>query len=295
MTQAPDVVVVGSANLDLVARVSRLPRPGETVSGRDYAEVPGGKGANQAVAAARAGAHVAFVGAVGDDHAGALLRDTLAAEGIDVSGLRRVELPTGRALIGVSDMAENSIIVVPGANSLVDEGVVESACDLLQGCRVVLCQLEIPLAGIARAFELAVGARRVLNPAPAPELALPQELLVLVDLLVPNEHEIALLGGVESVAGSVGSIVVTEGAQGAAYYTPEGPRRVEPYVVTPVDTTAAGDAFCGTLAARLALGDPIDRALAAGAAAGALATTRPGAIPSLPCWDEIERVVSAGT
>lgn len=289
-----DVVVVGSANLDLVARTARLPRPGETVVGHGYTEVPGGKGANQAVAAARAGARVAFVGAVGDDHAGQLLLDVLTGEGVDVTHLKRVDGPTGRALIGVSDDAENSIIVVPGANSAVDASLVEDAASLLQSASVLLCQLEIPVDAVTRAFELAATATRILNPAPAPERALPDALLAGIDLLVPNEHELALLGGVDALlVRGVSRLVVTEGARGSTLHTSDGHLRVPPHPVVPVDTTGAGDAFCGTLAARVALGDELKRALGAATTAGALATTRPGAIPSLPRWSEIAAALSA--
>lgn len=289
------LVVVGSANLDLIATAQRLPSPGETVTGSGYFEAPGGKGVNQAVAAARAGARVAFVGAVGDDHAGDVLRDVLAAEGIDIGGLATVSAPTGRALIGVSDDGENSIIVVPGANAHVTADHVARHRETIAAARVVLCQLEIPLESVIASFAMAAeGAHRILNPAPA--ASLPDELSLLLTMVIPNEHEVALLGGEDALrAQGVDHVVVTEGARGARHVHAAGVSRVEPHPVSPVDTVGAGDAFCGTVAARLSLGDDVARALRAGAVAGALATTARGAVPSLPRWDDVAAVLSAGS
>ena len=276
-----DVVVVGSLNLDLVARTGRLPRPGETVSGRHFDEIPGGKGLNQAVAAARAGASVAMVGAVGNDAAGRVLRDVMRSDGIDGSGLSVVEgTPTGRALIAVDDSAENSIVVVPGANAHV-------VLDTLPDATVVLAQLEIDPEVVTAAFRIARsrGATTVLDPAPADRL--PDELIALCDILVPNEHELEVLGGVQHLAGlGVGTLVVTRGAAGADLVEPGSDVvHIAPFAVVPVDTTGAGDAFCGGLAARLARGDALSDALAFAAANGALAATAPGAVPSLPTAD----------
>lgn len=287
-----DVVVVGSANLDLVARTLRLPGPGETVLGSDFAEHPGGKGLNQAVAAARAGASVAFVGAVGDDDAGRTLHSVAATEGIDVSGLSVADgVATGRAVITVDDSGENSIVVVPGANASAHVGDLPAAT-------VVLAQLEIPVATVIAAFAVArtAGSRTVLNPAPVPVGGLPDELLSLCDILVPNEHEVELLGGVdELLASGVAAVVVTQGAAGVT--VTEAPDAttwsVEAFEVDPVDTTGAGDAFCGALAARLAAGADLRPAVRYAAAGGALATTTAGAVPSLPHAADIERLLSA--
>jgi ribokinase len=284
-----DVCVVGSANLDLVARAPRIPNPGETVLGTSYAEHAGGKGLNQAVAASRAGARTAFVGAVGDDAAGAMLLGVLAAAGVDHRAIHTShEQPTGRALITVSDDAENSIVVVAGAN-----GTLEPP-DELPPAAVVLAQLEVPLAVVVRAFTLArrVGARTVLNPAPA--RALPDDLLALTDVLVPNEHELALLGGRDRLlTAGVRALVVTLGARGAELVASDGTARLQPsFPVVPVDTTGAGDAFCGALGARLAAGDDLDGAIRWAAAAGALATTVTGAVPSLPSADAIAALLS---
>ena len=193
-----DVVIVGSANLDLVARTPRLPKPGETVTGSNYFEFCGGKGANQAIAAARAGANTAFIGALGNDHAGETLRVAFKHDDVDISAVLFVSEPTGRALIGVSDDGENSIIVVPGANHAITIGDVERNTKIIASAKVLLCQLEVPLEVVQRAFELAgENSIRILNPAPAQSLS--KELLQLVDVITPNEHEMQLLGGSEAL------------------------------------------------------------------------------------------------
>ena len=276
-----DVVIVGSLNLDLVARTPRIPKPGETVQGTGYAELPGGKGLNQAVAAARAGAGVAMVGAVGDDVAGDTLRAVARRDGVDDRWITTVpETPTGRALIAVDDAAENSIVVVPGANAHVE-------LSELPPSTVVLAQLEIDPDLVASAFRLARarGATTVLNPAPAERVT--PEVLALADVVVPNQHELEVLGGRDALAAAgVTTLVVTLGANGADLFDAADPsappRHIDAFPVEPVDTTGAGDAFCGGLAARLAAGDALAEALVFAAANGALATTRPGAVPSLP-------------
>ena len=285
-----DVVVVGSANMDLVARVVRLPHPGETVSAHDYFEACGGKGANQAIAAARAGARTAFIGAVGSDAAGDTLRATFVHDAVDVSLLATVREPTGRALIGVSDDAENLIIVVPGANHALSVDHIDAAAALLANAKVVLVQLEVRLAVVQRAVELAGhDTIVVLNPAPASEL--PDDVLRHVDVITPNEHEVALLGGAAAlVARGVANVVVTQGARGALLVTRDSETRIEPFAVTPVDTTGAGDAFCGVLSARLAVAGGLAElalALRAAAVGGALATQTAGAVPSLPAWSQV--------
>jgi ribokinase len=282
-----DVVVVGSANLDLVARAARLPAAGETVLGSDYAEHPGGKGLNQAVAAARSGASTAFVAALGDDDAGRALRHVISAAGIDDSTVATLGgVATGRAVIVVDDQAENQIVVVPGANAALERVTLPAA-------RVMLCQLEIPLAVVAAALAQAraAGVTTVLNPAPATEL--PHELLELCDVLVPNEHEVELLGGAERLIDrGVGAVVVTRGAAGIDVVTTSGVTHQPPFEVTPIDTTGAGDACCGAIAARLAAGDDLRAAVRFGAAAGALATTVRGAVPSLPDADAVRSLLS---
>ena len=275
-----DVAVVGSVNLDLVATTARLPDPGETVLGTAYAEHAGGKGLNQAVAAARSGATVAMVGAVGDDDAGTRLRRLAQDEGIDVTSIVVVNAPTGRALITVDADAENSIVVIAGANDLVVPGSVPVA-------RVVIAQLEVPVDAVIAAFRSAraTGARTILNPAPARPLA--DELVGLCDIVVPNEHELDLIGGVDMLLDrGVSWVVTTHGADGVTVAGRDDASRIDyrqgAFAVQPVDTTGAGDAFCGALAARLAAGDALDSAVRYAAAAGALATTIAGAVPSLP-------------
>lgn len=281
-----DVVVVGSLNLDLVVRAPRQPGGGETISGSDYSEYAGGKGLNQAVAAVRSGASVVLAGNVGDDEAGERLRSIVRSEGIDDTHLHTlVGVPTGRALITVDDHGENSIIIVAGANAG------PAPTDLPTG-RVVLAQLETTVAGVVDAFARArsVGSTTVLNPAPA--VVLPDELLDLCDVLVPNEHEVDLLGGREHVAARVGHLVVTLGARGADHVHAGATTHVDPFAVDPIDTTGAGDAFCGALASRIATGDPMDAALRYAAAAGALAATQAGAVPSQPFTADIRALLA---
>ena len=283
-----DVVVVGSANLDIVARTTRLPKPGETVIGSHFFEACGGKGVNQAIAASRAGANTAFVGAIGDDHAGETLRAALFNDGVDTSALQIVGAPTGRALIGVSNDGENSIIVVPGANHLLTSGGIDRNAQILLSAKVLLCQLEVPLEVVRRALEVTgPNTIRILNPAPAQILS--RELLQLVDVIIPNEHEIKLLGGASQLLQfGVKTIVVTQGARGAVLITSAGERQIPPLRVNPVDTTGAGDAFCGMLAACLSKGESMDFALKASVVAGALSTLVEGAVPSLPIWDKVK-------
>jgi ribokinase len=280
-----DVCVVGSANLDLVATTARHPRPGETVLGSAYAEHPGGKGLNQAVAASRSGANTAFVGALGTDDAAQRLRNVLAAEQIDATAVSTVEVPTGRALIIVDNLGENSIVVIAGANATVMDVNVPSAT-------VVLAQLEIPVDTVADAlvFARAAGSIVVLNPAPAAPL--PPELIAACDVIVPNQHELTLLGGATALlAAGCGTVVVTLGGAGAEIHTPSGVTRIPAFDVEVVDTTGAGDAFCGSLAARLAAGDEVGDAARWATAAGALATTIRGAVPAQPTSQAIRRLL----
>jgi ribokinase len=272
-----DVLVVGSANLDVVARAERHPSPGETLLGSELAEHPGGKGLNQAVAAARSGARVGFVGALGDDDAGRRLRSVLAAEGIIADHVVTVDAPTGRALIVVDSYGENTIVVVPGANALA------TVPPDVPAATITLAQLETPQAAVVAAFRAARAAGRttVLNPAPAASLS--EELLELSDVIVPNEHEAELLGGpAHLLAHGCRAVIVTRGGAGVDVHTAEGVSHVPPHQVEPVDTTGAGDAFCGSLCARLAAGDSLDAAVRWAAVAGALATTVAGAVPAQP-------------
>ncbi len=285
MSAGVDVLVVGSANLDLVATTRRLPRPGETVLGSAYAEHAGGKGLNQAVSAARSGAVTAFSGAVGRDGAGRRLRSILAAEHIDTSAVDDVDEATGRALIVVDEAGENSIVVIPGANALVGPRSLANA-------RVVLAQLEVPIATVEATMVAArrAGAITVLNPAPAQALA--STLVAACDIVVPNEHEVALLGGESTLlAAGCGAVVTTRGGSGVDIVTRDRRHHQPSFPVDVIDTTGAGDAFCGALAARLAVGDTLDHAVAWAAAAGALATTVMGAVPAQPRAAAIEALL----
>jgi ribokinase len=280
-----DVVVVGSANLDLVATLDHLPLPGETLLALDYAEHAGGKGLNQAVACARMGARTAFVGCVGRDDAGSYLRNVLEREGIDTSLLRTIESPSGRAFINVDHRGENAIVVVSGANAQVKPVELPEAA-------VVLLQLEIPLSTVAATLQAARNRNitTVLNPAPAQKLN--AELLTLVDVAVPNENEARMLGGKEQLLNlGVREVVTTLGERGAEVSSRSGVVAVPPFVVNPVDTVGAGDAFTGALCAMLAQGWTVQDAARVGAVAGALATTVRGAVPSLPTRLAVESAI----
>jgi len=275
-----DVVVVGSANLDLVATLDHLPKPGETIVALSYAEHAGGKGVNQAVACARMGARTAFVGCVGNDDAGLFLRGVLENEGIDTTMLRVVDMPTGRAFINVDSRGENEIVVVSGANTQV--GVAQNPL-VLPTSRVLLMQLEIPLTTVRNALQIARrnGALTVLNPAPFK--ALDAGVLSLVDVIVPNETESAACGGTQVLLDAgVKTVLTTLGERGAIINTHTSATSIAPHKVVAVDTVGAGDAFIGALSAELARGATISDAAAVGAVAGALATTVHGAVPSLP-------------
>jgi ribokinase len=297
-----EVVVVGSINMDLVVRADRLPDPGETVAGTGFATIPGGKGANQAVAAARLGARTAMIGCVGDDAFGAELRHALEADGIDCGAVRvAAGVPTGVALIEVDAAGRNRIVVVPGGNGRLSPDDVAAHEALLAGARAVVLQLEVPLATVASAAARAraLGKLVVLNPAPAQPL--PPELLASADWLVPNEFEAGLLSGVrvDSTATaaeaarrllSLGArnVLVTLGAAGVLSATAAEVKHHPARPVTPVDTTAAGDTFIGGLCAALVEGRSLDAAIAFAQAAAAISVTRPGAQTSIPRRDEVE-------
>ena len=295
------IVVLGSANLDLVVRQERLPRPGETMFGSDFSTVPGGKGLNQAVAAARVGGEVSFLGAVGRDAFGAQLRDCLTDDGIDTSGLATVDAPTGTAHIAVLDGGENAIVVVPGANAAITE-LDDSARRSIDSARYLVAQFERPLSLIAEAFVYAhgIGVTTVLTPAPV--TAVDPALLRIVDILVPNAQEARELAGVAdeteaalALSATVGLVVMTRGARGVLVAR-DGVivADVAARTVEAVDTTGAGDTFAGVLVARLADGDDLDAALAAATAAASISVTRPGASTSMPTWVEVEAVLASG-
>jgi ribokinase len=302
---AAGIVVLGSLNVDLVARVPALPRPGETARGGRLQTFTGGKGANQAVAAARLGWRVAMVGRVGRDAGGDALLGQLEGDGVDVAGVARDdEEPTGTALIMVDAAGENLIAVASGANGLVGAADVERALRAVGSDGLLVLQLEIPVA--AAALAIREGRRVLLNAAPAAELD--AGLLRRLEALVVNESEAAaLLGrpvpdaaaGLEAArdlhAAGARLAVVTMGAAGSALCDAGGPRRVDPFPVTAVDTTAAGDAFVGALAVGLAAGLPAPAAARLASAAGAAAASREGAQTSLPGTADLERLFGVRT
>jgi len=300
------ITVVGSLNMDLVARAPRIPEPGETIIGTGFRTAPGGKGANQAVAAARLGAQVSMVGRVGVDAFAGQLLDNIAAAGVDYTFVvQDSEAATGVALIVVDDAGQNSIVVASGANMRLVPADVDAAEAVISSADVLLLQLESPLETVTRAAELAHahGVRVILNPAPA--RSLPAALLSIVDVLVPNEGETALLTGLpvgsdaeaEAAAAAlrdigVGTVILTLGQRGAILASEKGTQLLPAFDVSPVDTTAAGDAFVGGFAVALAEGRTLAEAVRWGNAAGALATTKLGAQPSLPTRRALEEMLA---
>lgn len=289
------IIVLGSTNMDLVAFVAHAPKRGETVTGREFRTVPGGKGANQAVAAARAGGDVAMLGAVGDDTFGTELRHTLESACVDVDLLRTAEGPSGTAHVVVDDEGGNAIVVIPGANGTFT-GLAPGEEALIATGQTLLLQLELPLSAVLDGAEAARrhGVRTVLTPSPAQPL--PPELLAATDLLVPNEHEAATITGVADphaaaveLLRQVPEVVITLGSAGCLYAS----RDTEPFTVpapsvTAVDTTAAGDTFVGALAVALGEKKPIAQSLVWASAAAALSVQRPGASSSMPFRAEID-------
>lgn len=284
-----DVLVIGSANADLFVAAERRPAGGETVLGGDTTVLPGGKGANTAVAAAKLGADVALLGAIGDDAYGRILTDSLRDAGVHTDLLRTVERPTGIAYITVTPDGENSILVSPGANSALEPSAVEGA---LAGVKVMVASMEIPLPTVERAVATAAeaGARTLLNLSPAAEVS-PRTLAAL-DVLLVNEHEAAwLLGSGVDPAKLLDlgprSAVVTLGARGALVITEDGTGEIASPTVEAVDTTGAGDAFTGALAAALATGVTLETAARKAVRVAAISVTRRGAQPSYPSAAEL--------
>lgn len=299
----PEVIVVGSLSMDIVLGVPRLPQRGETIKGTNFATFPGGKGNNQALAAARAGANTAMIGKVGRDAYGDVLLDTLKRNNVDIRGMLQAEdQTTGIANIWVGASGENTIVIVPNANGALTESEVEAAYEKfdLHG-KVLLLQLEVELATTLAAARAArqKGARVILNPAPA--VTLPAELLQYVDIIVPNETEAELLCKIapdttdnalacaeKLIAKGPGTVILTLGERGALVYERDNkPFFVKALKVNVIDSTAAGDAFCGAFAMSLAQGDNLEKAARIGCIAGSLACTMAGAVPSLPSRAEI--------
>lgn len=299
----PRILVVGSSNTDMIARVPRIPRPGETILGGEFVTAAGGKGANQAVAAARAGGDVTFIARLGKDMFGDRALAGFIRAGINVRFVRRDPYqPSGVALIYVSDSGENSIAVAPGANARLSSADVLRAQAQFKRTDVLLTQLETPLATVRTALECAArqGVLTILNPAPAREL--PAELLRRVAILTPNETEAELLTGVKVTGEASGvraaaelrsrgvqTVIITLGDQGALVVDDTGRHHVPTLKVKPVDTTAAGDVFNGALAVALAEGRPLLEAVRFANTAAAISVTRLGAQPSAPTRRAIER------
>lgn len=303
------IVVIGSLSLDMVFDVPRRPGRGETIKGKSFQTFVGGKGNNQALAAAKAGAQVAMVGRVGNDSYADLIIDTLKQTGVDVSHLvKDKEIGTGLANIYIDPEGDNSIVIVPRSNDRLSPEDIDRAIETIKKSKIALLQLEVPMDTVIYAARVCnqAGVKVLLNPAPAPaDGDLPDELLENVDIMVPNETEAALLTNIEItdaasalvaannlLARGVKSVFVTLGEKGVAGYTEDGTELSVPaYKVNAKDTTAAGDAFVGALAARLSKGDDVATAMKYACAAGALATTKMGAAASLPDAKEIEQVV----
>jgi len=296
------VVVIGSLNMDLVTRAPRLPRGGETLIGHTFATVSGGKGANQAVAAARLGAQVSMVGCVGSDAYGHELRDALLAEQIDCQAVSTVEDSSGVALIVVDDQSQNAIVIVAGANGALTPAVIDQFDAVLQAADVIICQLEVPDATVGHALKRgrALGKTVILNPAPASR-PLPADWYANIDYLIPNESEASALTGlsVDSLASAevaasqlltagAGKVIITLGAQGSLFADGQGFQHFPAPKVQAVDTTAAGDTFVGGFAAALASGCSEAEAIGFGQVAAALSVTRAGAQPSIPTLSDVQ-------
>lgn len=303
----PRLVVLGSINMDLVVRTPRFPAPGETLLGGPFETFPGGKGANQAVAAARLGAEVQFIGCVGRDAWGAELRSVLAAERIDVSHvITRGGERTGAAVITVDHAGQNTIVVAPGANMAVAPRDVEAAREAIEQADALVMQLESPIATVQAAVAVARAASVpiILNAAPAQRL--PRDVLEMIDILIVNESEARIVADLADAALSHaqlashlfgltgGHVIITLGGEGALQCDGEETARQSAFGVEVVDTTAAGDAFVGAFALAWCDGQTARETLAFACAAGGLATTKPGAMPSLPTRGDVERLLARG-
>jgi ribokinase len=299
----PRITVLGSYNTDLVTFTPRIPRPGETILGSGFKTGPGGKGSNQAVAAARAGALVSFIARIGTDMFGEMALAVWREAGIDTANVIQTgEYPTGVASIIVDDHGENIIVVASGANWQLTAADVEAADAAIAASRVFLAQLETPLVSVRRGLEIARrhGVTTILNPAPGQPL--PADLLA--DIITPNQTEAEIITGVSSAnpesacaalrAYGANTIVMTLGGDGALLFDAQGPQRVPAFQVdNVVDTTGAGDAFNGALAVALAEGRPLPGAIRFASATGAISVTRPGATESMPTRDEIDAFLKA--
>lgn len=296
------ILVVGSLNMDFVIDVEKMPVPGETILAHGMRLVPGGKGANQAYAAAKLGGEVAMIGAVGDDQFGRLLKENLSSVGVDVSGIETLAgCPTGNAIITVEEQGENSIIVVPGANAQVSREMIDRHMDLVDACDMIIMQLEIPLDVVSYVKEIGMarGKQIILDPAPA-KAGLPDSFFAGFDIVKPNETELqTLLGktlktpqelrsGAQSLLQKgIGTVMVTLGGDGAWLVTDQAVEEFRACKVTPVDTTAAGDSFTAAFAVACSRGESYQQAIAFGNRVSGIVVTRPGAQTSIPTMEEV--------
>ncbi len=290
---APKITIIGSINMDLVIETERMPKQGETITGRQFSMIPGGKGANQAVAAARLGAEVTMIGAVGKDAFGDELLKQLEKENINIANVKPVtDLATGVASITLAEQ-DNSIIVVPGANHSLTPEDLQSYETVIKNSDVVLLQLEIPIETVQKAAELAHKhhVKVVLNPAPIQEL--PETLLEVVDVITPNEHEYEALtlSQPNYYTSLEEKLIITQGGNGTVYFDQGEKRHIPSHKVDVVDTTGAGDAFNGGLAVKLAEGASRSEAVAFANAVGALSVTKFGAQAGMPTLEEVTQFI----
>lgn len=294
------ILILGSSNTDMTVRTAALPLPGQTLIGGDFVMGPGGKGANQAVAARRLGGDAALVCKVGRDVFGDNAVKHYGEEGLDVSGVLRSDKPSGVALINVDDKAENSIVVAPGANMDITEEDIDAVAPLIREAKILLLQLEIPIPAVLKAARIGheAGALVVLNPAPYAEV--PAELFRYVDLFIPNETELSAYAGLPvtdrdsalkaaevMVGRGVKKVIVTLGSKGSLIYDGRSVSDIGAFKVDAVDTTAAGDTYCGALCVALSEGRTLQAAAVFASKASALSVTRPGAQNSMPYRNEI--------
>jgi ribokinase len=304
----PHIVVIGSTNTDMIIKVPHLPLPGETVLGGKFTVAQGGKGANQAVAAARAGGRVSFISCLGNDLFGKKSLEELAKDGIDLSGIKIVEgFSSGVALINVSEIGENCISVAPGANSQLFPEDIEKAAQIIKSADLVLIQLEIPLETVEKAIQVAKSEKIPIILNPAPGRLLDKALLKMVDFITPNENEAFLLAQISETKpdnetlckalkdkGSA-AVILTLGENGAFISTNDLEEHIPGYKVNAIDATAAGDTFNGYLAVSIARGDELKCAVSLANKAASIAVTRLGAQPSIPLHAEIDIAVAAST
>ncbi len=300
--RVPKIAVVGSLNIDLVMRCERLPSPGETIMTDDVLTVPGGKGANQAVAAARAGGEVSMIGRIGDDAYAPILINNLRQQKVITNQIHMTPLKSsGVAVVAVDSNGQNAIMVSPGSNATLSPEDIDDAADVIRDAELLMIQLETPMETVLHAIQIAkqTDTRTLLDPAPAPSKPTPSNLFS-VDFLCPNQSEAAALTGItirsqedafraafDLQKRGVQTVMITLAEKGVVLLDNDGPRVIPPLQVKPVDTTAAGDAFAGAFAVRVVESDSTDDAAYFAATAGAMSTTTHGAQPSLPTRKEI--------